>query len=59
MKITKKALYSLPDIIGEQLSPKKHAEKMKQLDKDMKIAIARHKVIQKKKNTLSKKAIPQ
>ena len=57
MKTAKQTLYTLPDIMGKQLSPKEHAKKMKQLDKDMKIAISKHNIRQKKKRSTRKKSL--
>jgi hypothetical protein len=56
MKMAKKKIYELPDIMGEQLSKKEHEKKMKQLDKDMKAAIAKHKTRQNKSLPARKKS---
>ena len=57
MKTAKHILYNLPDIIGKQLSPKAHTKKMKQLDKDMQLAIAKHKIYKKRNHSSNKKSV--
>ena len=54
MKMVKRILKDLPDILGQQLSPKEYAKKIKQLDKDMQIAITKRKK-RKKRNRSSRK----